>query len=665
MKPLFILSITLTIAFEGFCQENEESKSDSTLAEQTYSVVPFQERQTIKESSTAIYQMADPSALQFSYGQSVLTSLTGQVPNISINQSGYSTRLGTPLLVVDGMGYSSTWSNNANFNTFDFEKISVFNSGNLSPLIGGAAAQGAFVLQSKTGKNITKPTFTFNESINYSWFKSDDFLGTEFSREWWTFTSSIAYSQDFGKVDTRVSYNWANAPDDGLGSNAHAFRINTGFDITPKLSGRLIVDNNFYSRKEQAFRPFRIPDPNDINKSNNNAFNGNLFLNYSILDWLSISSQLGVSDLDLNSESTLIQQKENNNRQFGNLYLNARKKFNGFDTRFFIGGRVEKFKTYREATTSGGFNYATTEIEQALISTGINLNYNNFWTTDFTIGWEKSSLFPDDQKAFTNFSIGSSLVVTELLENKSTHLSFGKIRLNYNQAVPMIGFPYQRDENAIGPLPDDGLNKSFELGFDVNGLNSRIELSYTYFITIKDDLLLFSIPGTSGYYTQYNYFNYKLKGSEIAIWAKIVNQTKANFKTGFIWSNRDSKLESDQLSSSNGALGSFEPDWTTYWTNHFVWNTFTLRTIMGWNYGGKEYLFGNPPRVIDKTNFSIPELSLGYSFRNVLQGKFIEDINLSIVGRNLFQDYYKTDFEVRENFLEPRKNVSFNLGVIF
>ena len=60
---------------------------------------------------------------------------------------------------------------------------------------------------------------------------------------------------------------------------------------------------------------------------NNNAFNGNLFLNYSILDWLSISSQLGVSDLDINTESATINQKEDNNRKFGNVYVTANKKF--------------------------------------------------------------------------------------------------------------------------------------------------------------------------------------------------------------------------------------------------------------------------------------------------------------------------------------------------
>lgn len=47
--------------------------------------------------------------------------------------------------------------------------------------------------------------------------------------------------QDFGKIDTRVSYNHLMSP--GENNKRHSIKVNTGFDLHPKFNARLIIDN--------------------------------------------------------------------------------------------------------------------------------------------------------------------------------------------------------------------------------------------------------------------------------------------------------------------------------------------------------------------------------------------------------------------------------------
>lgn len=660
MKVFYILALLLAISLTGICQEEIDITVDSIQAKETYSVVPFIDEQNVQKSSVVVYQVNDPSVLQFSNGQLIFSGLTGQVPNMGMHSGAYSLRLGTPLLVIDGMNFSAHWADYANFNTVDFEKITIVNNSNLSSLTGGAAAHGAVVLQSKTGENVTKPTFSFNQNVNYAWNNGTNYLGNEYDHEWWFFTSNVSYGQDFGKIDTRVSYNWSYGPDDGLGSNAHTFRINTGFEITPKLSARLILDDNFYSKEEQGYRQYQ----NLKRNRNNNAFNGNLFLNYSILDWLSISSQLGVSDLDINTESATINQKEDNNRKFGNLYVTANKKFKTFDARFFVGGRIEGFKTYRETSSQGSYLNDKTKINQHFISTGINTSYKSFLTTNFTMGWEKSSAFPDDQKPFTNFDIGTSFVFTELIKLNQFVLSFGKVRANFSRGIHVAGYPDQNNLSSISSFIDNGVNKSFEMGVDLSSLKGKLGFSYTFFSSKIDELAQSPFPNTSGYVVYYHHFNYELTGNEMVLWANVLNNSKIYFRTGLIWSNLNSKLKSESEPLSGGTLGSPTPDWTTFWTNHLTWKSITFRTIMGINYGGIAFS-SYPPQAVNKTNFNIAEWSLGYSFKKLLKRNIVEDMNLSVVGRNLFVEYYKTDMEIQNDPSVPPKNVSFNFGITF
>ena len=133
--------------------------------------------------------------------------------------------------------------------------------------------------------------------------------------------------QDFGNIDTRISYNYL--PIFSRDDKSHNIKINTGFNLNSKFSARLIVDklyNNSSSSSKSSSAIVTDTIYNELDSTYHYVYDsitfsssetrnetiftqGNLMLRYQPWRWLTLSSQGSVGRF---SESN--QQWDNGNK---------------------------------------------------------------------------------------------------------------------------------------------------------------------------------------------------------------------------------------------------------------------------------------------------------------------------------------------------------------
>ncbi len=142
----------------------------------------------------------------------------------------------------------------------------------------------------------------------------------------------------------------------------------------------------------------------------------------------------------------------------------------------------------------------------------------------------------------------------------------------------------------------------------VGNMNSKIQLGWSNTFNYKDFQLFFLINGRIG--------------------GKVISLTEAYLDNlGFSKRTEAARLnaEANNLRTSEGKLAMYLPDGS----NRLIGVEEYYRSI-GDNKNPSEYIYSG-------TNFRLRELSLGYTFRNLLGAG--RNLNLSFIGRNLFFIY--------------------------
>lgn len=214
-------------------------------------------------------------------------------------------------------------------------------------------------------------------------------------------------------------------------------------------------------------------------------------------------------------------------------------------------------------TNSYLFNLVESKINSVYASG--QFSYNNYWFIDFSARNDWSSTLAKDNNSFFYPSVSSSLVLNEALEWNSTLLNFAKIRASWAQAGSS-GNPYQLtgtyslNQYTHGGVPmaaytevipdpnlKNELTTSIEGGFDVQMLQNKLNLSFTYYqAKTKNQILDVPIAPSSLYVrNRINAGEISNKGFEFSIGATPVKSDSGwEWNTVFNFNRNKNQVES-------------------------------------------------------------------------------------------------------------------------
>jgi hypothetical protein len=681
---IFICLAKISFSF----QDTTIIKRD-TLQEKTIQFAPNFSSEKVKSLGNYVGVVDDSLSFQFSSGISVLNTLRGRVPSTGISvEAPFASVKENAIYVIDGILYRQSSSNFYNMNAFDYTSITVLNRGNAASVYGVYGGNGVFVLKSKTGENHLKPTIEFNayttaatanDGTTSSIVPPSGFGRANSYRQSYI-SHAIAYMQDFGKVDTRVSYNFILPVSN---STNHNIKINTGFDLHPKFKARLIVDNlyNTYHDKSSSSSTwisdssnYQIVDSviyyvydsvvvsNRVEKSNRSYLQGSLILQYYPTDWLTLSSQSSLGKVNELVEQTenldSYKRRDNQNRSLINFFATVNTRVgSSFTFSPFAGFQYE----FWDQEIGGNSNYVYYSRQDKYCLTGVNVSINDFLFGHFDYRKDLSSVISNKQRATHSTSL--SFIFSDAFGWTCAAFPFGKLRTS-------IGRIYEdKNENNsyLVRIPENVL----EVGTDLKFANNRIGFTFNYF-NEKEVNRNQSINPTSGYHviTIYN-GNLREKGSEVIINAIPFRSKGLEYQATLLWGRSKTTVENGYSGNVGTFITNPVPNWISSILNQVTWKNFTLSFLIDGRKGGTFHSlngWGPYPNYVnlDATQMKLRDLSIGYQFpKSLLKHIRIRQAFVSTSARNMLLLYSKSGQDVEESFGLAQKTTSLNLNLLF
>ncbi len=607
--------------------------------------------------------------LSHSYaGTSVLNLLRGSVASLQMdpalvfaNTAGF--RNSSTMLSVDGIPFHPEIGSFQNMNAFEYESISVASNANNNFSYGAAGVQGGIFLRSKSGENISKPSFEFNSYTSRNLTYKDP-VSLEPDDATWAFSNSIAYAQDFGVVDLRASYNFASIPfadtDEGY-DRAHAFRLNGGVNAG-RFSARIIGE----------FRQEKYVEHQSLKFGALVKFlNGNALLQYRINDWLKITSQHLVSKANLDSyvdyNSDRLDRDSNQPRQLHNAIVSLDKKVSdSFGVRAHAGYQFDKLETDLRMVSSFQGSTQLLKEETKSIFGGVGFDINNIFYLDLNARKEDYDGFPYFTEIST-WGAGASFVVSRLLVEDDSRFtaklrsSIGKTNNSYAYHYPVLINLFSISFPSGTPL------SNWDIGADFALADGRMTVSSSYYHYTENDVALRS-PDNNAIIP---IGEFKKKGFELVagVSPNLGNEFKWNAR--LTYNNPRARIRSDLSQELINDLVPGGPiaDWAGSMFNQFEYKNVFLNILVDIRQGGNIFVYDNmytPMIELDGSFTKFRDITLGYGFGP----EFLERINLdsafiSVSGRNLIQ-FNEKEFDAERYGIWPYlKSVSVSLSVGF
>jgi len=669
-QTIVLVILNCLISFDLYAQQISHKRViDLTLLD-TIKISPFhyQDKNTRINYSKII---ADSSVLQQSSGISILNSLRGQVPGLMLSPyiRNYPANFrGRNLeMIVDGAPFNSLIMNYYNFNSFDFSDITFLSNRTTHSFI-DSQNSGAIVLSSKSGSGYTKPTIEFNSYGTYAWWKGIGIGSVITSKplEDYLLSNSIAFMNDFGLIDLRVSYNNHATlidPEKRLIRSPllHNIKLNIGAEVKDKFVIRFILNSQLNKYKsDYLIESDLFPDDTISDKGHQKFLYGNLIAKYKVFDWLSLTSQVtisrGVSSSSFtqieaiasNSQRLIRESDKNERRATENIFFDAHKligkkiilkNFTGLQ---FIQQQADKFWSVRN-TFGEIFDKPKRSVNSSSIVTGLTLQDIDLWNVNVSY---RNTIYSDDfessKNRTSNYSFGSSFIFSDLIKSKI--FSFGRIRANFCSTIaqPIMRFSWlDLDLNNVSV---NETNKSFEAGADVLSANSKIGISFNYF---KDK---FNNKNWDNYINEGDVMaisfltedQWSNKGWEADIKLDLFKNEIVNYHLGFLFSSQRFRGEND-LNFSNRVI-SYSVN------NQFIFKSFTLSLLV-------DALDRNSR--IESSFIKLRDLSIYYKIP--ISGLILEEAYFSMSGRNL----YVFDISGIDEEQNPQKSISLSLTMVF
>lgn len=502
---LFVI-LFLTPLYLAFGQDTTRLPQDS-MRHTVTEITPYYQL-SVNKAHVYTKLIDDPILLKPLAGISVFNALRGQVPNLTFpayfsNAIFVGARLpgaqfepgGDATWFMDGVPFTEGIGRYTNTNSFEFASIAAILSANQVSAIQGTRS-GSFNLVSKSGEGINKPLFEFNSYTAKGWFEQPGFRGGNSNRfNDWQLSHSLAYSQDFGAVDTRISYNLATRNLDLFTNLAdlHSLRVNTGLTLGKHFGARLIWDARLSQRKDSYEWRIDFPPPTVTypveEKKREGYHQFNLRLHYEMIPGLKISSQIVANARDSLFNRKISFSKTQNqitdNRKMANLFLTLdRKVGKHLNINAFAGSQHQWHKKEMRQSYSDTIQELSAEKKFELYSAhtalGASVTFQRFLVISHNtrLGKNEFSALPD-AATFHDYSWGTTLVFSELwhpgfLQLGKLRFSSGKIDEGYpGQRHPLLtSFPRFLETRPI---------RNTEVGMDLVILNSRLSMSATRF----------------------------------------------------------------------------------------------------------------------------------------------------------------------------------------
>lgn len=657
-----------------------------TLRRDTIRITPYFAETPVKALGNFAVVDKDRYAFQNYAAFNVLNTLRGHVPNLNISPNADGTSAGlrsnASMLVIDGLPYAGAFSSYYNLNSFEYANIYAVSSGNAAFPYGGLASDGVIFLQSKTGKNIFRPSVEFNSSALLT---PKEVIGSSTAPESWQFTSAIAYAQDYGAADLRVSYNGSYFPPAGTWPETERginnVRINTGVDIADRLHARLILDgvrNNATAKSQSTLTGSSVKSEALMTN-----LQGNLMLQYQATDWLSITSQGALAGIDSETgrvSSTLTSNVvQENKRSFVNLMAAAHQSLGEkFLMREFAGVQYERQKIFNSrdqfSGSSASGEWGKSEYNSKSLLAGLGLQYDKFLFADVNYRSERFSTLPEKTDIKPSFAVTSAFVFSEAFHWQNGWLSSGKLRGSYGKAnvSDIQEYPRSLTLSGEGILPNPSSfapmeKRMMEAGADLSFLGHRLRFNISHFHDVNDQTLATtSIPGGSGFVsTTVDLGAMHIKGWETVLAGSAIRRNNLSLYTKLIWSTYKNYIESaTRVGTQPTSLGSPFPDWTGGVLNQLSIRNFFSTFLVDARKGGDFYSggFGSQPRIYDGTNVKLRDLTIGYQWPDNLAVR----TQISLSARNLWTIYAK-DENVEQAFdgSIPRKSFCVSVTVSF
>jgi hypothetical protein len=668
--PTVLFACLVHVAF------SQDSTSVEDKSEKKIQYTPYYSVEKLKSLGNYVGLMDDSTQFRLSAGISVFNTLWGFIPNSGVENYAPNASLTSALLVVDGTPYPQTVGAFYNFNAFDYVSLTFLSRGNAASVYGVSGANGGIVLQTKTGENYHEPVVEFNSYMTLGW---SDVPPSRFSPEQKTYTqwhlsNSIAYMQDFGKIDTRVSYNFVHTPAPNVGpnqhSNKHNFKINTAFDIRPKFNVRLILDKFFSIAK---FDNPSLYIPAYTSSADRDFMQANLILKYKLTSWLQLSSQASLLSMSYQSEGIMGTSDSKTNRFLTNVFLSADKSITSkFSVTSFLGIQYEQTNASME--TKPVLRSLSTENHTSSVLGGVGFNVSDYLFANLNYRQDILSVFPADENNKRTYSISAAFVFSDAFHLNSPFFSSGKIRGS-------VGKTYadsDDDYSYILPAASKNLN---ELGGDLFFFNNKVSFTFNYFNESSEIILPNSIPAAGYVSSLLSLGDLRRKGTEIILGATALKNRNLSYQIyllGMRSKHTIEKIDSNIPPNPNNPpdpnnilLSNLEPSWRGSLLNRVTYKHLMFSILVDMRQGGTviESNFGSGSVGLtsyDGTQLKLRDISLGYQFSRSLFNKIgVERTQLSASGRNLALLYSASgkDAENAQFFLQ--KSASLSLSLFF
>ena len=608
--------------------------------------------QSLAASGTYVKVVQDSNLFKFSSGVSVFNVLRGQVPSYTISsratgacgglrQSVLSSSRAS--IIIDGLPYSSAFNQYYNFNSLEFEKITVLPF-NTMLLFDANDVGSVIILSTKSGRGYHKPTFEFN---TYNTWEKDGYPSSPFGPgaevTYWYTSNTLAYMQDFGKVDIRVSYNYLLEPKKFFGSYApdfHNIKINTGFSAGNKFDIRLIADKRFnkYDWRTIMNSP---PAPVDTTEQSGrqNFLQFNLTTRFSPIKHLDITSQIAQSQRDSafsyyrKSDGYYYDGVKTDTRQLANLFLSSSKTFDRIFINGFVGYQFTRLvvEPNRPTAVSNG------KLDDQFLLAGISANYNETGYLNFSF---KNSRFGyDNQAKPESIGISGALVFTKLLVTE--FIAFGKLRGGWKLTsfVPYFEYP-QESQLLISSTPQTERNHNLEVGLDLYLLNSKLKVTANYFRgkTLPDINTYFSESIKQGLEADLNY--------------SVLTKETLTYNSGLVFHTFQGKI--NQQANSDYAFNA--PEIKLGWFNSIIKGKAALNFLMEFLHADFTHLYPDSRA----TTLKFREVALGYNLSND-RGHKRPSMRLDFIARNIII-FNSTGFDI-DGPQQFQKSLSLSLSV--
>jgi hypothetical protein len=651
-----ILSSNLLAAAE--VPEADTVKIDSAI------ILPGGQNVPVRSLGVYAYTEKDDHAFHSYAGLNVLNTLRGHVPNLQIGANATypagGARSANTLLVIDGLPNGAGYAQYYNLNAFEFETINAISSGVGTSAYGSPGAYGAVFLQSKTGKDISRPLVDFN--IFPSYVTGDP------ASDRWQLTNGLAFAQDFGPVDTRISLNTTYMPYHGntmdSQSGLHFLKVNTGFDILPGLSARLILDGCYRKESsESRFRFFNQPMETKTDTEMQNVV-ANLMVRYQATEWLALSSQGSLGriehQVDTRSQINSFTNTEYH-RSFINLFATAERNVSeklGFTG--FAGGQLEKKKAYAFRLSDNATNEMNAQFQTTSLLGGGGLFYDKYLFANARYRIDDYSTLSDSQQA--TWSLTSAFVFSEAFGIGNRSFNSGTLRIGYGKSYApgspdpaQSPFSFRDYDPRYTPLQPRTM---LETGTDLSFFNERVKLHVTYFhdfedLEISDGVIGGPpIPILLGELHQDSW--------EIVLSGKSIDNNNLSLTTTLTWANPAVYIESNSSGGGGSVMGNVNPDWYGGLLNQLAFKDFFLSCLVDVQRGGDSFLITpDGYRIYDNSNAELRDLSVGYRWRSVEAP--VRNVRLALSGRNLWT-IYDRDETVQYTFRQSVTSLSLTLG---